>query len=48
MQKPINTTQSNTELVKRKQKSARFTALIVALIAFGVFAFTIYMKSKNP
>jgi len=32
------------ELLAKQRKGARITALIVAAIAFGIFAFTIYMS----
>jgi len=35
------------ELLKRQRKGARITALIVAIIALGVFSLTLYMKSKS-
>ena len=37
---------TDDELLKRQRKGARITALIVAIIALGVFSLTLYMKSK--
>ena len=35
------------ELLKHQRKGARLTALIIAVLALGVFSLTLYMKSKN-
>ena len=35
---------SEEELLKKQRKGAKVTALIVAVIAFGIFAFTIFMS----
>lgn len=37
---------TDDELLKHQRKGARVTALIVAVIALGVFSLTLYMKSK--
>lgn len=37
---------SEAELLDHQRKGARTTAIIVGLIAFAVFALTLYMKSK--
>ena len=34
------------ELLKHQRKGARLTALVVAILALGVFSITLYMKSK--
>ena len=48
MSKLVKEKQSLTEeeLLKKQRKGARTTALIVAIIALGVFSLTLYMKSK--
>jgi len=48
MGKSVEELQSMTEdeLLKHQRKGARLTALIVAIIALGVFSLTLYMKSK--
>ncbi len=35
------------ELLKRQRKGAKVTATIVAVIALGVFLFTLYMSAKS-
>ncbi len=48
MSKSVKELKSMTddELLKHQRKGARLTALIVAIIALGVFSLTLYMKSK--
>jgi len=47
MSKSVNTkTMTEQERLKRQRKGAVRTALIVGLVAIGVFALTLYMKSK--
>lgn len=48
MEKSVEELQSMTEeeLLKRQRKGVRLTAIIVAIIALGVFSLTLYMKSK--
>lgn len=49
MSKSAEKLQSMTdqELLKHQRKGARITALIVAILALGVFSLTLYMKSKS-
>ncbi|MGK0270265.1 MAG: hypothetical protein ACI88H_000908 [Cocleimonas sp.] len=48
MGKSVEELQSMTEeeLLKHQRKGARITALIVAILALGVFSLTLYMKAK--
>jgi len=38
---------TDDELLVHQRKGARLTAIIVGVIAFGVFALTLYMKNKQ-